>query len=303
MPCLPRNKPPSWLSLADPGATLGDALRGMEQQFHAAGSESPSLDARLLLAHVTGLSRAEMLNAERVLADDTLAALAEVTRRRVLREPVSRIIGQRGFWTLDLKVTPATLDPRPDSETVVEAVLAQISHRDQPLRILDLGTGSGCLLLALLSELPHATGLGLDISAEAVTMAAENAASNGLSVRAVFKVGSWADASTIAALSETPWDIIVSNPPYLSAADMAALEPEVVYDPPAALLAGEEGLDDYRILAPVLRHLVAEKGLVALEVGRGQADSVAILLRNAGFSEPWTRKDLGGIERVVVTKP
>lgn len=277
--------------------TLAEHLREMERQFAAAGSDSPSLDARLLTAHVTGLTRAGLISQHgRVLDAATSQALTAVTARRVAREPVSRIIGQRGFWSLGLMVTPATLDPRPDTETVVEVVLAAVSDRRQPLRILDLGTGTGCLLLSLLSEMPEATGIGLDISAEAAAVAEANAKLNQLDARACFAVGSWAAPAEWA---DGRWDIIVSNPPYLSAADMAALEPEVRYDPPTALASGEDGLDDYRLLAPLMHRLVVPGGLIALEVGIGQSEAVAALLRAAGFAEPWFRNDLSGITRVV----
>ncbi len=282
---------------------LGVVLAAMERQFAEAGCESAARDARLLMAHACGLTHNALLDPERWLDEATCLRLTAFTARRVAREPVSRIIGTRGFWTLEVAISPATLDPRPDSETVVEAVLAALPVVDRPRRVLDLGTGSGCLLLALLSEWPLADGLGMDISPHAITVAEGNARRTGLAERAHFQVGSWLDPAVCQRLGASDWDVIVCNPPYLSVADMAALQPEVVYDPPTALLAGVDGLDDYRALAPLLYRWINPAGVVALEVGRDQAAEVAALLTAAGFTRVWTCKDLAGIERVVMTKP
>lgn len=218
-----------------------------------------------------------------------------MVRRREAREPVARILGRRGFWTLDLQVTPDTLDPRPDSETVVEAVLARTPDRSAPLRILDLGTGSGCLLLALLSELPKASGLGIDRSPGAAAAARANARRNGLDARARFAVGDWTSALA------GPFDIVVSNPPYIERGAIPGLMPEVrEYDPVAALDGGLDGLEAYRAILAGLPRLLASGALVAFELGQGQDGPVGNLMRAAGLESPVVAPDLAGIGRCII---
>ena len=201
------------------------------------------------------------------------------------------ILGRREFWGLDFTVSPATLIPRPDTETLVEAVLAT---GIAPRRVLDLGTGTGCLLLAVLHEFPPAFGVGVDVSPEASLLAKRNAASLGMADRAVFLTGSWADA-----LDQT-FDLVLSNPPYIEAADVAGLMPEVArYEPLSALAAGADGLDAYRAIIAGLPRLLTPDGLAVLELGAGQALSVAQLGAAAGFSCT-TRQGLDGIDRAVV---
>jgi release factor glutamine methyltransferase len=210
------------------------------------------------------------------------------------REPVSRILGRREFWSLDFHLSPATLDPRPDSETLIDEALAGIPDRKAPLSVLDLGTGTGCLLLALLSELPNAAGTGIDRSEEAVATATANARRLGFGQRARFAAGDWG-----AGLSER-FDLVVSNPPYIPEAEIETLAPEVVrFDPLAALAGGPDGLDAYRTIVAQLSNLLKSNGKVIFEVGAGQAADVAALLVTAGFSGIGTRRDLAGVERAV----
>jgi release factor glutamine methyltransferase len=223
------------------------------------------------------------------------ARFGRMTARRAPREPVSRILGRREFWSLEMKVTPATLDPRPDSESLVGAVLARIAEPSAAIRILDLGTGCGCLLLALLSELPRARGLGVDIDLEALAAARDNARGLGLAARAGFAKSDWGRDLV------GSWQLIVSNPPYIKDSAIADLAPEVArYDPPRALSGGEDGLEAYRQLAPQISRLLAADGMAALEVGRGQADAVERLLGEAGLRTLDRTRDLAGIERCLV---
>lgn len=264
-------------------------------RFAAAGLDTPRLDARLLVQHALGLDHAGLLiagNAEVAPAErDAVAALAA---RRLAHEPVSRILGRRGFWTLDLALSPATLDPRPDTETVVEAALDIIGDRRLPWRVLDLGTGTGCLLLALLDALPNATGLGIDRSAEAVETASANAQRLGFAGRARFQVGDWTRGLGCA------FDLVVSNPPYIPDGDIAGLAPEVRdFDPWAALAGGADGLDAYRAIAGGLADVLVPGGRAVFELGAGQADAVAALFAAGGFTVLPPRADLAGIARAL----
>jgi release factor glutamine methyltransferase len=219
--------------------------------------------------------------------------------RRLAGEPATRILGARAFWTLDLRVTPDVLDPRPDSETIVIAALEAIATRkDEPLRILDLGTGSGALLLALLSECPQATGVGVDLSQEACAIARENAERNGLAGRAKIVQGSW-----IGGLTET-FDVIVSNPPYIESAVIPGLAQEVhQHDPMLALDGGADGLTAYREIARALPAVLRPGGVAVLELGIGQGPAVAGLAEAAGLSVRGSREDLGGVQRALVLGP
>lgn len=276
--------------------TLRQLRRAAEALLSEAGCDTPSLDARLLIQHALRLDRADLLFMADAPLDVAEAAAAwELVERRATRAPVSRIIGSRGFWTLDLGVNAATLDPRPDTETVVDAVLEAIPDRDRPLRILDLGVGSGAILLALLTEYRQAVGLGVDLAPDAVRQAAANAAACELGGRAAFQAGCWGDG-----LAEGTFDVVVSNPPYIPTADIAGLAPEVrEHDPVLALDGGADGLDAYRALADQTPRLLAADGVVAFEVGCGQADQVAELLTLAGLRLTGVRVDLGGVARCV----
>jgi release factor glutamine methyltransferase len=213
----------------------------------------------------------------------------------VRREPLAQIVGVREFWSLPSAVTADTLTPRPDSETLIEAALAAVADRQAALRILDLGTGTGCLLLALLSEMPHSTGLGIDCSDKAIAVARRNAAALGLSARAEFLVGDWTNG-----VNER-FNLVITNPPYIRTEDLPGLEPEVSrYEPRLALDGGADGLASYRAIAGGLAGVLAPDGVAVLEVGAGQADAVQRILRQAGLRETACRDDLGGVARCLV---
>ncbi len=273
--------------------TASSALRLATERLAAAGIEGARRDARLLLSTILpGGASGLLREPDQILTPSDFQKFETAISRRERREPVSRVTGVREFWSLTFKITPDTLDPRPDSETLIEGVLDWVEDRARPLKILDLGTGTGCLLLALLSELPAASGLGVDSSENALQVARENAESLGLSSRAGFARHDW--TAGVAG----PWDIIVSNPPYISESDAEALEPEVAnYDPRQALVAGEDGLRDYRILIPGAAELLGPSGLLALEVGRGQAGAVESMMLASGLGSSWRKCDLSGIER------
>jgi release factor glutamine methyltransferase len=269
----------------------------------AAGIDNARLDARLLMRHAAGLAPEQLLaDPDRALSDEEERRFLELVDRRAAREPLSHILGHREFWSLDFEVSSAVLDPRPDSETLIEAVLAHVTasgpRNGADLSILDLGTGSGCLLLTLLHELPQAIGTGVDISPEALAVATSNAERLGLTSRARFVESDWTDA-----LSQK-FDVIVSNPPYIRHADIAHLAAEVRdHEPALALDGGPNGLDAYRRIVPALGHLFGgdsgRPGLAAFEVGEGQAGDVSNLLLENGFSDVKKHRDLAGIERCV----
>ncbi|GAO39830.1 putative protein-(Glutamine-N5) methyltransferase [Sphingomonas changbaiensis NBRC 104936] len=248
-------------------------------------SPTPRLDAELLLAHALGISReALLLGPERSVP----SGFEPLIRRRLAHEPVAYITGTKSFWTLDLHVTPAVLIPRPDTETLIEAAIDHFRGR-APARVLDLGTGSGALLLASLDQWPHAWGVGVDRSAAALDVARGNADRLGFGSRAHFVQGNWGDAL------DARFDLILCNPPYVEAD--AVLSPDVaVHEPASALYAGPEGLDDYRLLVPQLPRLLAANGLAALEIGSSQAEGVAALAVEQGL-KTGTRKDLAGLDR------
>jgi release factor glutamine methyltransferase len=255
-------------------------------------SDTPRLDAELLLAYALGISREEMILRQRDLA--VPLHFDGLVERRLGGEPVAYIIGTRDFWTLTLAVTPAVLIPRPDSETLIEAAIEHFQTR-APTRILDLGTGSGALLLAALDQWRGARGVGVDASAEALEVARGNAQRLGFADRADFALGDWGAGLT------GPFDLILINPPYIGT---SALLPRDVlhHEPHSALFAGEEGLDDYRRIAPQLPGLLAPGGMAALEIGFDQRESVAALLRQAGLTVS-ARADLAGIDRCLAAFP
>ncbi len=272
-------------------------LAGATVRLSGAGVDSARLDAGLILGAVLGMDRATLLAENtRRLSGQEIARFEALLARRLERRPLAQVLGHREFWSLDFLVTEATLDPRPDSETLVEAVLAS-RQGNPPARLLDLGTGTGCLLLSLLSEWPGAWGLGLDRSPEAAKVAARNASRLGLASRAAIVVADWSSG-----LRGT-FDVVVANPPYIPEADLAGLAPEVArFEPRTALVAGADGLDDYRRIARALPELLAPGGLVGLEVGSGQAGAVAELLSAEGLLVSGTVRDLAMVERVVLAK-
>jgi release factor glutamine methyltransferase len=280
------------------GASIEEAVRLIGQCFKSAGIEKPEVDARLLLGHALRLERAQLLSqSDRLLEVREIEAVSALAARRLKREPVARIQGAKEFWSLPLTVTPDVLVPRPDTETVVEAALdfvARGSLRMEKLRILDIGTGSGAILLALLSELPNAVGLGTDISAAAAEVARANAQRNALAARCDFVV------CDIAAGVQGKFDLVVSNPPYVARGDIATLAAEVRgYDPAIALDGGNDGLTTYRAIAGDAPRLLAAGASLIVELGAGQEPAVAALFTNAGLRVTGVRKDLAGIARAL----
>lgn len=279
-------------------ATRRGALKEAVALMKSAGLDTPVLDARLIVQHALGIDwNSLFMAADQPLAEDERARLEAELTRRAAHEPVSRIVGHRHFWTLNLSVTPDTLDPRPDTETLIEAAVAAIPDRKTPLTILDLGTGTGALLIALLSEYPEATGIGVDLSPAALAVAKSNAESHGVGGRAAFRQGSWADGIA------GPFDLIVSNPPYIEQGDLAGLPPEVrEHDPVLALDGGADGLDAYRAIVPALGRLMTGGSLAILEIGAGQGDDVVAIAEAHGLKSTERRRDLGAIERALSFK-
>jgi len=284
------------MSLASGETTVAAALDEIAQRLASAGIDESRREARVLLAAALGWDRAELLAREDARLDDAVRQkLTEMIARRSAREPVSRILGHREFWSAIFRLSPETLDPRPDSETLIEAALAALPDRERPYRVLDFGTGTGCLLLALLSELPNAWGIGIDSEPGAATTARRNAAALGLAHRARFLAGSWGDAVAGA------WDVVLANPPYIPTGEIAGLMPEVArHEPRQALDGGADGLDAYRALAPELRRLLAPDGIAVLEIGAGQAAAVLVIMEGQGLALRALRPDLSGIDRCLI---
>lgn len=278
------------------GPSVSHVIAGLAARFAEVDPDTARIDARLLVAHALGVEPSALFaRSTAAVPAEALAAIETLAARRLAHEPVSRILGRREFWGLDFLITPDTLDPRPDTETLVAAAL-QSKERSKGSRILDLGTGSGCVLLAILKDWPEATGLGVDISAGAVAAARENARRLGLAERAKFQVGDWC-----AGLDER-FDLIVSNPPYIADSEIAELSPTVsLYDPRAALEGGLDGLAAYRALIPLARRHLGEKGALFLEIGAGQEKAVAELLIRAGFRPPETYRDISARVRCLGT--
>jgi release factor glutamine methyltransferase len=280
------------------GVTLAEALRLMAQALKSAGVEQPEVDARLLIGHALQLDRAQLVAQDRrLLQAREIEALSALIARRRKREPVARILGMKEFWSMPFTITPDVLVPRPETETVVEAALDEFGRgglKAKPLRILDIGTGSGVLLLALLGELPNATGVGTDISAAALVVARANAERNGLAARCAFI------ACDIAAGVHGAFDLIVANPPYVARGEMTTLAPEVrLYDPALALDGGRDGLDGYRAIAAAAPRLLKPGGWLIVELGAGQEPAVRALFTNAGFRVAAARSDLAAIPRAL----
>lgn len=254
------------------------------------GGDTARLDAEVLLAHHVGCTRGELLLNQ--MRDISAQGYEKLVSRRAAGEPVAHITGTREFWSLTLKVTPETLIPRPDTETLVE--VAQKLCCKPPARILDLGTGSGALLLACLSEWPQATGLGVDTSLAALAVAHDNARSTGLASRATFQSGNWGEGIT------EKFDLTLSNPPYI--AETEELSEEVRrHEPASALFAGADGLAAYRRIIPQLRDLLAPDGLAVLEIGHQQANAVQAIAAQAGFATS-LHQDLAGRDRCVALR-
>jgi release factor glutamine methyltransferase len=280
------------------GQAIEAARRALAARLQSAGGDSAELDARLLVGHALGLDLTGMISAaNRLLTSDESARLETLARRRLAGEPIARILGQKEFWGLPLTLSPATLVPRPDTETVVDLALEMLrtgSANPRP-RIADLGTGTGAILLALLSELPDATGIGTDISDEALETATANAQHLGLATRASFIHCDYAAALT------GPFDLIVSNPPYVQSGDIANLAVEVRdHDPRTALDGGADGLDAYRALIPQAARILGSNAALVVEAGQGQAAQIEALMTAAGLApHEAPRADLAGIPRAV----
>jgi release factor glutamine methyltransferase len=266
----------------------------VRKRLEAAGVDSPVLDARLLLEAGAGVSRLDIVtDPRRELTAEQAANVRALADRRVAREPLAHITGVRHFWKQELRVSPDVLIPRPESEHVVEAALARLPFAE-PARVLDLGVGSGAILFAILVDRPLATGLGVDLSAEALEVAMANAAQLGLGQRVSFKQSDW-DRQI-----EGVFDMVVSNPPYIATAEIEGLTPEVArFEPRLALDGGADGLDAYRAIIPSLATLLRPGGAFALEIGRGQDEAVAAMAEKGGMTEIERRRDLAGIIRVV----
>jgi release factor glutamine methyltransferase len=270
--------------------SIADALAAGSAQLQSI-ADNPRLEARLLLAHALGLSTNDLIR-DRSRSIDP-AEYYCLLNRRLRHEPIAYITGHREFWSLDFLVSPATLIPRPDSETLIEAAFAAFTTRP-PRSILDLGTGTGCLLLSLLHGFPNATGIGTDLSPRAAALARANAARLGLGARASFAAMDWA-----CALSAS-FDLVISNPPYIRTADVDALMPDVAdYEPQRALDGGIDGFTAYRSIIGELHTNLAVGGVAILELGAGQSEFVARLAEDNGFI-PSIRLDLAGIPRGIV---
>jgi release factor glutamine methyltransferase len=276
--------------------TLVQAWTAARDRLKAARVDSPVIDARLLLEAAAGATRTDIItDPYRLLTDEQQAALDGYLARRERREPVSRILGRRGFWKIMVQVTPAVLSPRPDTETIVDLALRAFPDEHAAFDVLDIGVGSGAILLAILAERPRARGLGTEVSEEALAVARENAANLDLNGRAAFLRTSWADG-----LGGDAFDLVVANPPYIPSDHIETLDPEVrEHDPRLALDGGPDGLDAYRALAPEIMRVLKLGGVFAVEIGHDQARAVEPLFQAAGADRVQTVKDLADRDRVV----
>lgn len=280
---------------------LDQTIAAMAERLAAVGIDTARLDARLLACHGLGISETDLiLQFDRPLSEDDVEAIEILMARRLEREPIAHILGEREFWGLPFQVNADVLVPRPDSETLVAAVLDAVADRMAPLKLVDIGTGSGCLLLSLLSELPHATGIGVDISEAALAMARQNADALGLADRSSFVQGNYASAIG------PDVDILISNPPYLAQKEMADLERDVAdYDPPHALVSGDSGLEAYEAIFSTIGSWDRRPDVMAFEFGYRQADDILQLSQQYGLSgsEPMIseiKQDLAGHDRVLL---
>lgn len=263
----------------------------------AAGIDSARLDARVLLAHVLGIDSGALLAAAEPSPDE-LARYRELIARRAAHEPIAYITGEREFWSLSFAVGPGVLIPRPETETLVEEATRRFPERSAKLEVLDLGTGSGCLLIAFLKTYPQARGLGIDRSEDAISWARLNAERLGVADRASWRQGDFAQAEG------GRYDVVFANPPYLATGEAAALAPEIAcHEPAGALFAGQDGLDAYRALGPLLAAVLKPAGVALIEIGRGQQEVVSRLLNQAGLVILAAVPDLAGIPRCLAAGP
>ena len=282
--------------ISDPDSRLGDMVRNASDRLAAVGIAEPRLEGRVLVAHALDTDPAALLfDSERRLGPKQRARIDRLVTERETRKPVAQILGHKEFWSLPFLVSPDVLTPRPDSETLIEAALEITDARDGEIAIGDLGTGSGCLLLALLSELPNSRGVGIDLDYRACAIASQNAEALGLQNRAGFVVGDWANAI------DGRFDIVLANPPYIAAAEFFNLDAEVrQFEPRRALYGGEDGLESYRRIAADLERLLDSGATALFEVGQGQAEGVRHLFAENPRISVRSRFDLGGIERCVL---
>jgi release factor glutamine methyltransferase len=275
--------------------TLVSAWTAARKRLDAAGIDSPAIDARLLLEAATGVSRIDIVtDPHRLLSGEAAAMLEDFVKRRERREPVSHILGRKGFWKIMLGVNRHVLTPRPDTEVIVDLVLAAFSEHRR-FSFLDLGVGSGAIALAILAERPLAQALGVELSEEALAVARDNAANLGLEGRIAFLRGDWTHG-----LADASFDLVVSNPPYIATDDIEALDPEVRdHEPRLALDGGPDGLDAYRLLAPEALRVLRGDGLLAFEIGHTQAEAVSAILVEAGAEDIRVHRDLANRDRVV----
>jgi len=275
--------------------TLVQAWKQAKSRLEAAGLAGPVIDARLLVEAAADATRTDIVtDPYRVLSPEQEARLDAYLSRREHREPVSHILGRKGFWKIMLGVNSNVLTPRPDTETVVDVALKDFPEH-APWRVLDLGVGSGAILLAILAERPAAKGLGVDVSEEALAVARDNAVSLGLAGRLALLRGDWAEG-----LADESFDLVVANPPYIASEVIETLEPEVrEWEPRLALDGGADGLDAYRILAPQILRVLKPGGRFAVEIGYDQKAEVEALFEAAGAAEVRTIRDLGDHDRVV----
>ena len=281
--------------------TLATLRKKIEARLGKKGIEEAPLDARLLISHIIPVTEIDFaINADQTVSNEQQNLIDILVQKREKRIPMSQIFGEKEFWSLSFKVTRDTLTPRPDSETLIEVALNEFEDNNATLSILDLGTGSGCLLLTLLSELKNATGLGIDVSASAIKVANENATNLSLNNRATFLKSDWFEK-----LSKTKkFDLIIANPPYIGLNEKPELTPEVCeHEPYSALFAGEEGLDDYRIIAADISSYMSEKSIIILEIGYRQSSAVKDIFEQKGFKNIDVFQDLGGRDRCLLIRP
>jgi release factor glutamine methyltransferase len=282
----------------DASTPRAEALARLFETFKACGIEDPKREAGITLSAASGVTPVALIVAPEAPLGSAASRVEEFAARRAAGEPLARIVGKREFWGLKLAISPEVLDPRPETETIVEASLRRLAgRRAETLRVLDLGVGSGALICALLAEFAHARGVGVDISAGAADLARRNVEACGLAGRAEIRVGDWTKGV------EGPFDLIVSNPPYIARADLSRLPREVLnFDPRLALDGGIDGLDAYRRILPEARSVLSGGGWLMVEIGAGQATDVLAIAERCGFVDAATDKDLAGRDRVVIAR-
>jgi release factor glutamine methyltransferase len=285
--------------MLEPFTARADALASLTAAFQRRGIDDPRREARIGLCAALGVSQVALVVAPQEALGSAVGKVREFAKRREAGEPLSRIFGKREFWELSLSISPQVLDPRPETETILDAAHGLFSNRrDARLRVLDLGVGSGALLCGLLTEFSNARGIGVDISSDATNVALGNLRACGLSKRAEVRVGDWTSGL------EGPFDLIVSNPPYIPSADLAGLPREVRdFDPWLALDGGFDGLCAFRRIMPESRSLLAPGGYLLAEFGAGQAAEVLAIAEESGFTDATIYEDLAGLDRVVAARP